>query len=231
MSEALKITVTAQPMLDEVARQYNLTPREVQQVGSAAINRTLTTVRASVARRLADAINLRSRDIKAGMSVHKANFESLAGDVTVSRTPVNLIDFIGTRQTKTGVSVLVRKGDARQVLAGTFIATMRSGHVNVFERGNKLPGEGPNAAAELIRSGKHGRVAGDERYYIIPGRDYRSASRFIIVKRLGLTLTGYLSHAPTVVSEEQAKAGETLGKNILSQLSRRLAQRGSGGEK
>ncbi len=192
-----QVTATVTPSLDDIAERYRFTPLQVQQIGSAAINRSLATVNTSVVRRLAGAINLAPQTIRESVAVHRASYERLQGDVTVSRKPVPLIDFIGPQQTPDGVSVLVRKGDPRQVLRGTFIATMATGHVGIFERrfeGGKGVFEGPR----------------------VP--------RLPIFERFGLTLTGYLTNAPEVVADEQAKAGSTLAKNVASQVSRRLAQ-------
>jgi hypothetical protein len=196
--DPFQIRVTIQPPLEEIAARYNFTERQVKQIGSAAINRTVTSVQSRVVKRLAAEINLRQKDIRPQVRITKANYDKLEGKVTVSRKPVPLIDFIGTRQTKAGVSVQVRRGGERQVLKGTFLARMKTSHLGVFERRRK--------------AGK--RQAGGPRFGRLP-----------IDERFGLTLTGYLSHAPAVITEEQQAAADLLQKNVDSQIQRRLAER------
>jgi hypothetical protein len=192
-----KVTVGITPSLEEIAEKYRFTPRQVQQIGTVAVNRSLATANTSIVRRLAGAINIDRKTIGESIAVRKATYEKLSGSVTVSRRPVPLIDFIGTVQTPAGVSVLVRKDGPRQILGGTFIATMKTGHAGVFER----------------------RFEGSKAVYA-----GRRVPRLPIFERFGLTLAGYLANAPQVVAEEQAKAGQSLGKNVLSQVSRHLAK-------
>lgn len=222
----LSVRVTLRPSFDGLMSRFGFTPKQVEQIGVSAGNRSLTTVRASVVRRLGAKINITQTEIKKSVLIDRFAPGKLQGSVEVIRKPIPLFAFRGTYQTRAGVSVLVDKDRGREILKGTFIATMKSGHEGVFERGAHAPTEGPNAGAVLKRRGKYGRVAGDPRYFVIPGREsYRSVGRFVIVERFGLTLTGYLSHAPEVVADEQAKAGDILRKNLLSQIKRRLAMK------
>lgn len=211
MPDNLRIIVDAAPTMAQLVAKYNLSSREVKQIGTSAINRSLTSIRSRVVKRLAGEINMLQRDIRDSVTINKANYDKLTGAVTVSKKPVPLIDFIGTVQNKVGVSVLVRKSEGRQMLKGAFIQTMPTGHVGVFERLNHLATKGPNA-------GIGGLTTWD-------GRLYRKAWRFAIGERFGLTLTGYLTNAPAVVAEETAAASEIFQKNLMSQLSRRLAAR------
>ena len=220
---AASVSVSAKPALDDLAKQHNLTPREVTQIGVSAINRSSTTVRANLTRRLTAEINLRAGDIRPLLSISNATESKLEGSVTVNRKPVPLIKFIGARQVKGkptgvktpiqirpgvwrmielteggGVSVKVFKNEPRELLGGAFIATMKSGHEGIFER--------------RFEAGRH--------TYSGPRVD-----RLKIEERFGPTLTGYIANAPQVAAEEQAKAIDVLMKNIQSQLQRRLALR------
>lgn len=206
----IEIRISAAPAFDGIIENYNFTEKQVKQIGSAAINRTLATVRSRIVKRLAEKINLRQKDIRDAVTIKKASYENMEGQVNVTRKHVPLFDFVGFRQTKTGVSIQVLKDGPREVLTGTFIATMPTGHEGIFERGSHLPTKGPNV--------------GNPRYTLIPGRRYRAAGRFIIFERFGLSLTGYLAETPQFVAEEQENAGDVLLKNVASQIERRLAQ-------
>ena len=198
MANPAQITLRVTPGLDGLQEQYLLSDKQVRQIGSGAINRTLPAVRTRATRRLAEEINLRQKDIRDQISIKPASEAKLEGSVTVSRKPVPLIDFIGTRETRDGVSVQLRRGGRREVLKGTFIARMKSGHEGVFERRYK-------AGRNVFEGPRFGRLPIEERF--------------------GLTLTGYLSHAQTVLDELKANAGDLLANAIANQVSRRLAEK------
>jgi hypothetical protein len=100
---------------------------------TAAVNRTAQTGRTIIVRRLVKELNLKSRQVRDTITIRKASFEKPEAVIRISKKPIPLIEFPGTRQAPAGVSVQVRKGK-REVLSGTFIATMKSGHRGVFER-------------------------------------------------------------------------------------------------
>jgi hypothetical protein len=78
-------------------------------------------------------VNLPASTVKDAISIRSANYQKLFGSIHLSRKPIPLYDF-GGLQKAAGVSVLVRRQGGRQVLPGTFIARMKSGHIGVFER-------------------------------------------------------------------------------------------------
>ena len=224
MADPVQITVQIRPPLGDVAEQYGFSPRMVRRIGADAVNRTLPTVRSRVSFALADKINLPRTQILDQLQVTRATPETLSGRVSVSRNPIALSKFKGTRQLKAGVRVEVMRGKP-ELLKGTFLSQLKSGHTGVFERGMKLPTGGPNAGARLVRHGKDGRKPGDPKYRLIPGRQYRAAGRLTIVERFGITLTGYLQHTPQLIADEQAASADALAKNLASQISRRDAER------
>lgn len=198
MAENIRVNVVLKPSFESIVKRYDFTPRQVQQIGSVAINRTLTTERSHIVKTLATKINMRQKDIRDLIIPHNANYNSLRGDLTISRKAIPLIDFIGTRETRHGVTFQTLKNRPRMIVEDAFIATMKSGHTGVFERRR--------------RAGKYAAFG-------------PRMNRLPIDERYGRTLTGYLHDAPAVVEAEQAVAGDTLRKNVLSQIQRRLAEK------
>lgn len=224
VSNDLAVQVRVEPSLDTIAARFHLTELQVKQIGSGAINRSLPTIRSRFVKLIAAQINMRQADIRPLLLLKKANYERLSGAVTISRKQISLMKFIGTRETPEGVRVQVRKGRS-ELLKGTFEATMHNptsdgvgaDHIGVFERASHLPTKGPH---------EHERnMAGGPKYRLIPDREYRAAGRFAIMERFGLTLTGYLTNAAAQLEQMQTDAGDVLGKNIASQLKRRLAEK------
>lgn len=104
-------------------------------VVSRAINRSLTSVRARAVGEIYLKLNLTQRKIRESFTFDRATISNPSGAVRSAGKPVPLIDFSGTRAlARGGVSVQVKRGEARIRLLHAFIATMRSGHRGVFER-------------------------------------------------------------------------------------------------
>jgi hypothetical protein len=116
---------------------------------SAAINSTARTGRSKLARAIGKIINMpvgseENRRTPGGLHTiseyvrrgRHATPDRLASEVKVTREEIPLSAF-GARQTKGGVSVLVRRSEGRKVLKGTFLARMKSGHIGVFHREGK----------------------------------------------------------------------------------------------
>ena len=99
-----------------------------------AINKTLTGVRTDKTNEAAKVLNLKKADIRNAVKINKATWSNMSASVKRTGKPVALSKFKGTRQTKKGVSVLVKTGGQRTILPHAFIATMTSGHVGVFWR-------------------------------------------------------------------------------------------------
>jgi hypothetical protein len=162
---------------------------------AAAINRTLTTGRSRIVRRVRAEVNIKAKDAREAVRIRKATAAGTPeGFIVLSKRPIPLYDF-GAKPGKRGVSVKVRKRAGREVLRGTFVAAMRSGHKGVFER--KLVG-GPGG---------------------------RRVGRLPIVERHGPSLLGVFTGAPGVAAEELAAIGDVLQKNLASQVDRLLGRK------
>lgn len=116
-----------------IGLEFTQAARDMQQQAAArALNKMADQAKTAAAREVRSAgYNLKASVIKAQMRVKRATPGQLTASVVASGRPIPLIQY-GARQTGRGVSVSVQKG--RKVIAGAFIATMRSGHVGVYVR-------------------------------------------------------------------------------------------------
>jgi hypothetical protein len=108
----------------------------VQKATPIALNKVAAQVKTSAAQSMRDAgYNLKVSAIKKGLTITRATSGRLTATVVASGRPIPLIAY-GARQTGKGVSVDVLHG--RKLIAGAFIATMRSGHKGIYVRvGNR----------------------------------------------------------------------------------------------
>ena len=202
MPAFVSVTISPEQLADlkaTLAGVKNGAPKAI----TAAINRTLTTGRSRVVKRVTGIVNLKARDARDVIGTRKATYSTLEGSIRLSRKAIPLINY-GARQTKKGVSVAVRKGEGRKVIPHTFLATMRSGHTGVFER---KPGS------------KHVRRVNAKH----PEGVWTQLG---IRERYGPTLLGVFQGAPGVASEVIADLAEVLKKNLASQIDRLLGRKG-----
>jgi len=106
-----------------------------------ALNKTVGTttggVRSDASKAVAGSINLAQTVIKKDFSVAKATYSNLSAHVRAKGLPIALGKFKGTRQTKKGISVQVKKNRPRKVIRRAFIPKLKSGHKGVFWRTGK----------------------------------------------------------------------------------------------
>lgn len=112
--------------------------RALRKAGATA----LRDMRSETVKRIRFRKRIRSRYISRALTLRRAKGSDIAAmewAIDVSGEPVPLVAY-PHRQTRNGVSVEVNRGK-RTLVAGSFVATMRSGHQGVFRRrGNgRLP--------------------------------------------------------------------------------------------
>lgn len=108
-------------------------PGRVSRATMRALNRTLTTGRAEMARRMAkDLGGMKVSDAKEAVLVTPAQLDRLFVRLVASKKLRPVYDF-RARQTAGGVT-FAGKGGVRQLIPGAFIAKMPTGHVGVFKR-------------------------------------------------------------------------------------------------
>lgn len=194
-----------------------------------AENKTVNTGRSRIVKRLAKEINLKQGKadgsepgtISRYIRVRKANFDDLSASIILRREGIPLTFFNpipnrpGIAAVKGGVTVKTRKGRGREVLPGTFVARMKSGHVDIFER---------------ARTVKYGSLSKEDQATYSAGLLHFSKSRVVtrganmrvarlpIQKRFGPTPLGVFENAPGIASQELAALSDVLEKNVDSQI-------------
>jgi len=171
---------------------------------SRAINKTLTTVRARAVDELYLKLNLRQITLRETFSFNKASYQKPSGDVVSRGKPVPLIDFVGTRQlARGGVSVQIKRGGERYKLIHAFIATMKSGHVGVFERQGGNFGRPYNILKNYAALPKKFRLPIDELYSLRITDEYAK---------------------PVVLEPVLQHAGDAYQKNVEHELDYAMSQ-------
>lgn len=86
-----------------------------------AINKTLTGVKTDAADIVYQDLNLTKTRIKKNMKIRKAFAKQLNGSFISIGKPINLASFGGTRQTKKGLSVKVKRAGTRSIIRHAFL--------------------------------------------------------------------------------------------------------------
>ena len=130
MADAVSIVFNKR-QLDEVQRVLRAIPRGWQTAASRAINKTATTLKSKIVKKIHEYMPIKQKDIRQQVKLKKATRGFLEAVIRImgGRTP--LIKF-GARETAKGVTYKLQGKKHR--LAHAFIKTMPSGHTGVFER-------------------------------------------------------------------------------------------------
>jgi hypothetical protein len=125
------------------ALREKIPPKAIQRATARALNKAIVSVRAEAARGVkAELPSLKAADIKDAMRIERTKGSTSVGEqsaaVVVSARPVELYRFAAkprrlqsARGPRVGVTVKVKK--ERKVVAGAFIAQMKSGKVGVWK--------------------------------------------------------------------------------------------------
>lgn len=137
-----------------------------------AISRAVDAASVAGSRAVREELNVGAAAVKRAMKIRKTNLEGL---IYASARPSGLVNF-GARQTQRGVTVKIHKGGARERFRHAFIATGRSGNVQVFNRaiegGRPVPRlpikrlSTASIASQLVKETPQGRMrdAATERF-------------------------------------------------------------------
>ena len=87
-----------------------------------AVNKTLTGVRTDAVGEIYKDLNLTKTRIRKDFKIKKMTWSYLTARIISKGAPVGLAAFTGTRQTKKGVSVKVKRSGKRSILKHAFIA-------------------------------------------------------------------------------------------------------------
>lgn len=157
---------------------------------SRALSRAGQSMRKQATKEAQAVLNLKSGPIRDVVKTQRVRRSNLAADLRVIARAQPVIGFKGTRQTRKGLSVQIKKGGARRVIGGAFKATLRSGKASGFQR-RRLPG-GKRAGRlpiDIVYSSSVRQVLNDpprQARILGEGRDrFRSEFRREILRRLG----------------------------------------------
>lgn len=121
--------------LDQVQADLRQLAGEMPHIAVRALNKTMTGVKTDMVNVVREGYNFKAKALKKRISISKATRASIQGHVQSKGRLIHLTDIAGTRQTKRGVSVNVRKDTGRQLIPGAFINVGRySGKKIVFRR-------------------------------------------------------------------------------------------------
>ena len=98
-----------------------------------SLNRTKTKFKSATTKKVRETYNIKAKELKKYIKFKKTG--DLEWRFVVKSSPLGLEKF-KPRQTKSGVSVMVKKGN-RIKLAHAFLAKDRNGNIRVFERETK----------------------------------------------------------------------------------------------
>lgn len=99
-----------------------------------ALNKTAVTMRKRASDAVRQVTNIKAAAAKKQIAIKRARANDLRSGLNVIHKPVPLSAFSGARQTKTGVSVQMRKDKPRKFFKGAFAAVMPTGHKGFFIR-------------------------------------------------------------------------------------------------
>jgi len=111
-----------------------------------ALNRTLTSVKSRAAREVAADLNVTQARIKKNfVKSHNATWTNPTAGFVAQGKPLGLVDFIGTRQVRRGVSAKVKKSGTREIIRHAFKSILWAGKEDVGQRiyeGERKPPRG-----------------------------------------------------------------------------------------
>jgi hypothetical protein len=134
------IEINVEQAVKDLRREFrDLTNQEFNTGVARAINHTLAKAKTASSREIRAVYSVPASYVNKALTIRKANRAQVYGFVIAQGRPIPIKVF-KPRQTKEGVSVLIKKGN-RQLIRGAFIATMGSGHMGVFARGTYQGGD------------------------------------------------------------------------------------------
>lgn len=107
----------------------------LKKAGIRAVNRVIVTARKSATEEVRKKYNIKAAKIKEKTRLFKASRTRLGAALVISAGRMGLINF-SARQTKRGVTVLVKKTSGRKRIKSGFIATAKGGR-NIWQRMTK----------------------------------------------------------------------------------------------
>jgi len=133
MAQAAIEVVFDKRQLAQIERAVKGIPRGMPRVVSRAINKTATTARSHLVKRIAGILPIKQKDIRKGMPIYKATLNRWQATIRIIGKAIPLIQF-KARQTRKGVTYKKAGADTRALIRSAFIAVMPTGRKGVFLR-------------------------------------------------------------------------------------------------
>jgi len=183
--------------LRQVERMLRGFPKAMPKVIARAINRTASSAKTEIGRRIAKEIGMKVADAKKSVILKKASWKRWMASLGISGRRIPLIRF-RARQTKKGVSYKI--GAKRKFIKTAFIATMVGGNRDISnaDRLVSLGGEAPKTAAGVYK-----RVG---------------IKRLPIVERFGPSMGIVFEESGSIAKDVTESAYKMLGRNIDDQV-------------
>jgi len=115
----------------DMVRALDLTEKQLYAAAYRAIRKTVSWVRTHLAKTLSKELQIVQKVIRQRLRVYMQDRRALQGKVWMGMYNIRASRLGKARQTRTGVSV------GRHRFPGSFIATMPTGHTDVFKRRGK----------------------------------------------------------------------------------------------
>jgi hypothetical protein len=119
--------------LDDVKYMLDTVKNGAETAIMRAANDTATTARSRIVKTVSERVNLLQKRIREDTNIEKANLSKLDARAIIYRRQVPLVEFPHITSF-VGTSVSVRKDRNAELYRHRFKATMRSGHVGIYER-------------------------------------------------------------------------------------------------
>ena len=186
-----------------------LKPEDVQKACNEAVNRTMITFVNRASRAVWETLNMKLRDVKSQFKQRKSSVKNgAAAETYLSRQGIPLMGYMTTAQIlagykhkgSKGISVRARTSGEIEKHPHWFVATMSSGHTNVFERTGTFGRRG-NPKHEKIKQKFGPTVIG----VLANAEDTEGGGG-------------------TILDAAEGESAEVLANNLASQLDRFLAK-------
>lgn len=109
-------------------------PKQIQWAAVRAINRTVTSVKANVSKKIRQNYTIKAPEVKKTLAVRRADGRRLRGAVVSHGRPLLLTAFDVRTYKRGPIGVKVRKQKDIRRVPGLFLGTSRTGYVGAMQR-------------------------------------------------------------------------------------------------
>ena len=135
MTEGTVVIKFDEKRLQSIQKMLRDIPRAMPKVMSGAINKTATSARTGIVRRIIREVNVVQKSIRNKIEMEKATYSRWQAKLGISRKRISLISFKGTSQIKKGIRYRIKPGGARKLITSAFIGTpRRTGVAGILKR-------------------------------------------------------------------------------------------------